>query len=81
MLKEEDIEWTPLYTAVSTLPHREVVQLLLDKRANPNLPDGKGYTPLQMARENREIDRSLTHENVAIYDEIIRLLEDAMSDH
>jgi hypothetical protein len=56
-------QWTPLLLAIS-YNRAGIVSELLQRGADPNLPDARGITPLQLARE---------HNN----DAIVKLLESA----
>ena len=53
--------WTALLEAVilgdGGPAHREIVQMLLAAKANVNLPDGQGVTPLQhaLARQQTQV--------------------------
>lgn len=42
---------TALHATIAGGPHHEIVKLLLEQGANPNLRDSHGYTPLQIAIE------------------------------
>ena len=60
-----NLGWTALLEAIilsnGDKAHQQIVQLLVDHRADVNLPDKDGVTPLQHARERRftEIERIL----------------------
>ena len=47
--------WTPLHSAVFTR-QRDVVKLLLDRQADPNIASYSGITPLGAAERNKEKD-------------------------
>ena len=63
-----ELGWTALLEAVilggGDARHEEVVRLLVEGGADPNIPDGEGVTPLGHARANG-------------YDEMARILEEA----
>lgn len=42
--------WTPLYMAVGIVPNTDVIQLLLDARADPEATSAVGFRPLEFAR-------------------------------
>lgn len=61
-----NLGWTALLEAVilgdGGANHQEIVQILLDAGADPELPDGDGVTPLQHAQQRgyEEIAEILT---------------------
>ena len=63
-----NLGWTALLEAIilggGDERHTEVVRLLVEGGADPNIPDGDGVTPLQHARTNG-------------YDEMVEILEEA----
>ena len=63
-----NLGWTALLEAIilggGDARHTEVVRLLVEGGADPNLPDGEGVTPFQHARVNG-------------YDEMVEILEEA----
>lgn len=60
-----NLGWTALLEAIilgtGSENHKNVIKLLLDHGADPNLPDKKGVTPLEHARENayKDIEKIL----------------------
>ncbi|KAK9870236.1 hypothetical protein WA026_006321 [Henosepilachna vigintioctopunctata] len=68
---QNDMLYTPLSIFISRPPQNEyILEKLLDAGANPNIPDGNGYTPLHVLAVQVETEKTKTFARLLVENEM-----------